>query len=527
MLLPAVAGSLLLFAAQPPLGLWPLAWIAPTVWIALASRAQSPTKRGYLALWAAGCLYWLTACHWLRLPHPVTMLGWIALSCYMAIYLPVFVGLLRVAVHRLRWPVALAAAVIWTGLELAQAHLLSGFNMASIAHSHYRLTALVQVADLGGQYLVSFLIVFGAGALYKVWTERGWRRRGLALAPAVALVACACAYGQWRLSAPAGKPGPVIGLVQGSIKTELKQDPAEQETIHRQYTDMSVVACSKRPSLDLLVWPETMFRWPYVNCSDDARPPAGEEWTLEQLKSHVAENHRIFRDLVPKLGKPMLLGVEAIDYTRDGYARYNSALLVEADGRFGPRYDKSHPVPFGEYVPLAKRFPFLYALSPIGHGIEWGTQTTAFQVAGHTLAASICYETALAHVIREQVAELRERGHEPDVLVNLTNDGWFHGSSELDMHVACDVFRAIECRKPLVVAANTGFSAWIDASGRIVKQSKRGANDVIIADVQLDSRHSPYLGYGDMPAGLCLAVCGVLGVVGVANSRRTRKGIDA
>ena len=99
-------------------------------------------------------------------------------------------------------------------------------------------------------------------------------------------------------------------------------------------------------------------------------------------------------------------------------------------------------------------------------------------------APNVCYETALARVIRRQVAELRDRDREPDVLVNVTNDSWFRGSSELDLHLICGVFRAVECRKPLVIAANTGFSAHIDAVGRIVQQGPRGDAGVLIADVE-------------------------------------------
>jgi len=76
----------------------------------------------------------------------------------------------------------------------------------------------------------------------------------------------------------------------------------------------------------------------------------------------------------------------------------------------------------------------------------------------------------LSHVIRSQINTLAAEGKEPDVLVNLTNDGWFWGSSELDLHLACGVFRAVECRKPFLIAANTGFSAWIDSDGRIQQQ---------------------------------------------------------
>ncbi len=107
------------------------------------------------------------------------------------------------------------------------------------------------------------------------------------------------------------------------------------------------------------------------------------------------------------------------------------------------------------------------------------------------------------------------------MLVNLTNDGWFRGSSELDMHLACGVMRAIEMRKPLVIAANTGFSASIDSDGRILEQGKRRAADVLIAEVQLDTRHSFYLEHGDWFPGICLAACTGLAIVGVW-SRRPR-----
>ncbi len=100
------------------------------------------------------------------------------------------------------------------------------------------------------------------------------------------------------------------------------------------------------------------------------------------------------------------------------------------------------------------------------------------------------------------------------MLVNLTNDGWFWGSSELDMHLACGVFRAVEMRKPLLIAANTGFSAWIDSSGRILKQGPRRATDYIIANVAIDSRKSFYSLYGDLFAGFCLAACLVFAIAG-------------
>lgn len=119
--------------------------------------------------------------------------------------------------------------------------------------------------------------------------------------------------------------------------------------------------------------------------------------------------------------------------------------------------------------------------------------------------------------------QLRAQDREPDILVNLTNDGWFWGSSELDMHLACAVFRAIECRKPSLIAANTGFSAWIDSNGRIKAQGRRRLTDVIVATPEIDERHSPYLDYGDVPAGLCLLATVALAIVGISDRRRSRQ----
>ena len=88
--------------------------------------------------------------------------------------------------------------------------------------------------------------------------------------------------------------------------------------------------------------------------------------------------------------------------------------------------------------------------------------------------------------IGKTLATLPAEWREPDVLVNLTNDGWFWGSSELDMHLVCGVFRAVECRKPFLIAANTGISAWIDANGRIVCRGPKRKTDTLLAEVAPD-----------------------------------------
>jgi apolipoprotein N-acyltransferase len=127
----ALIGSLLLWTALPPLSLGWLGWIAPVPWLLLVKRPALPGRRPYLALYLAGFAFWLMSIYWLILPLPkYTWMGWLALSAYLGLYLPVFVGLSRIAVHRVGAPVWLAAPIVWTGLELARAHVMTGFLMA-------------------------------------------------------------------------------------------------------------------------------------------------------------------------------------------------------------------------------------------------------------------------------------------------------------------------------------------------------------------------------------------------------------
>ena len=168
----------MLFAALPPLGWWPLAWLAPVPWVILIRRRELPGRRSYLSLWLAGAVFWLSVMYWLTLPYPLMFIGWIALSSYLACYLPLFVALSRVAVHRLGISVVIAAPAVWCGLELMQAHFLTGFSVAGLGQSQYRWTSLIQIADLTGVYGVSFLVMLGAACLARFWPLQPKYRQG-------------------------------------------------------------------------------------------------------------------------------------------------------------------------------------------------------------------------------------------------------------------------------------------------------------------------------------------------------------
>ena len=161
----AMLGQVLLWAAFPPLEWAPLAWLAPVPWIWLARQSQLGGRRPYGKLWLSSFLFHGALFYWVTLPHPATSIGLVALSFYLALYFPLFIGLTRVAVHRLNVSVILAAPVIWTGLELARAYLLTGFGMGSIAHTQYRWPLIVQLSDTFGGYGVSFLVLLVAACL--------------------------------------------------------------------------------------------------------------------------------------------------------------------------------------------------------------------------------------------------------------------------------------------------------------------------------------------------------------------------
>jgi apolipoprotein N-acyltransferase len=520
----------LLWAALPPLDLWPLAWFGPVSWVLLARRKNLPGLRPYRALWLVAFGFWLAALHWLRLPHWATSFGWLAMSFYFAFYLPLFVWLTRVAVHQMRVPVMLAAPVVFTGLELARAYVLTGFTMASIAHTQCPWLDLIQISDLAGFYAVVFVIVFSAACMARMLPCDGRRASVWPLAPLAVVLAAVLLYGHLRrAAAPESEPAARIALIQGSIDVEMKYDPTRANRVDKQYRGLTLDAVREAAKngrgVDLVVWPETMFPRPIVEYPASLATRINPDWRERSQKAR-----REMAALAGQSRAALLLGVGTLELTAKEVKSYNAAAFVprsfDPDAGVNPaHYDKIHLVMFGEYVPFAEQLPWLQGLTPLDDSQIPGELPAAFdlqtpQGGSLRIAPNICYESVLPQEIRWQVNRLTAEGREPDVLVNITNDGWFWGSSELDMHLACGVFRAIECRKPFLIAANTGFSAWIDADGGIRQRGPRRATGFILADVCRDGRKSFYLSCGDWPSGVCLAACLILAAAGFWKSRR-------
>jgi apolipoprotein N-acyltransferase len=520
-----LASGVLLWFAFPPAE-W--GWLA---WVALAPLFQlitSPRPRWaiYGGAWAGGLAFWLLSIQWVRLTDPSAWLAWLAMATALSLYWPAFLALARVAVLRLRLPLMMAAPVLWVALEFVRAYVLTGFPWYYLAHSQHRVLPLIQIADFAGALGLSFLIaVVNAGwvdlraLVRRRTTARGpWLTRPLALRLAVlaALIAATVGYGGYRLASSRFRTGPRLALIQSNLVQRYKMgaEPPQLLAIYQRLVERAARA-AERP--DLIVWPETSYPYGFVTLDPALGLDAFERQARQLAPDSTSRDWRSKMEGVSQqlhawtdhLKVPMLVGSLTYDFHRDGVSKFNSAHLFEPGAARVQSYNKLHLVPFGEYVPLVGTFPWLTALTPY-HGpdaivpsMTFGRAPTWFTLGSYRLAAAICFEDTVPQVVRRFFAE-SEGGQQPDILLNLSNDGWFHGSSEHDMHLAVSIFRAVENRVPLARAVNTGISALIDGNGQVLAALPKLQEGILAHDVPLDDRVSFYSSWGDWFGVLCL-----------------------
>jgi apolipoprotein N-acyltransferase len=516
------ASSLLLWAALPPLNWWPLAWIAPVCWLRLITQDPLRGRRPYVAIWFSSVLFWMAVMQGIRLAHWANYLGLLALGSYLGIYVPLFIAVARHAVHRWHVPLPMAAPIAWTGVELLRGYGPLGFSMATLAHTQVGQLRIIQVADLFGAYTISFVVMSVAAGVLAAWPDTQRRWRAWPVLYALLLVVLVVGYGQYRLGQRTTSRGDRaevrVALIQGSIDTIFEDNPDRFGQILEQYSELTRDACARYGPLDLIVWPESMFPLNDVLVEPGVELELDPTMDRAAMEDNIVLFNRLVRNGIRRANErdqeetdthstSWMLGTATWQFGDYPPRRYNAALMVNPQAEITARYFKMHPVIFGEYVPLGDIFPALYDLFPLPNGLTAGTEPVAVSVGGLNFSPSICFENTMPHLIRWQVAELSRRGMSPDVLVNLTNDGWFWGSSILDMQLDCAVLRAVELRRPFLVAANTGFSAWINGHGQILAQGPRRATGTLLAEVSADGRWSGYERWGDAPVSLCTLFC--------------------
>lgn len=508
-----LAGLALYWFALPPVGWWPLAWLVLAPWTVLIARLSlSPPRRWWLKLWLSGTVFWMAALYWIPLPHPLMWIAWPLLSGYCALYFVAFVWVSRRLVHLARWPTLLVLPLTWAVIEWLRGWMITGFSMANLSHSQYRQPVVIQLASIGGDYAVSWLLAIAGTVLAIAAIETLTVSRLTSLITGLTLVASLLWAGNamlpWQTK---GAPIEAIAfIVQGSIDTEFPDSPAEFDGIIRkqidQYQSLSVTALGEtlpyRPFL--LIWPESMF--PQVLPTDSSLASnvavgSDPELILAKRNVEAAWNIATGRSAMlsgpgsfPAYGGDLLTGAHSID-VHSG-RQFNSAALIR-QGEISAIYHKNHRVIFGEYVPLAEWFTFL-DVGPNGRSLSAGKRAGLISWNQFRLMPEICFETTVPHLVTRHWRELDEQGAAPTGIVNLTNDGWFFGASCLDLHLACNVFRAVETGTPVYVAANTGLSAEIDGWGQLLQVGPRRKTAILRVELE---RHSGaatfYVTHGD------------------------------
>ena len=544
--------AVLMWACFTPLNWTPLGWICLVPLLMLA-RIRQKTKWMYSVTYVCGFLWAMCTLQWMRLGHWTMYMALTALSLYVAMYFPVFLAVTRAAVHRWNVPLLIAAPMSWVGLEFVRAHLLTGFSWYYLGHSQWAWTELIQISDITGAYGVSFVVAMVA-ACCSLFVPAAWFTK-LSLFPpgtsasdglirhkiqpnvivSTLVFSAVLGYGFVRRSQADFQPGPRVGLVQGNFTSEVKHDERSRDGILSHHDVLTGVAVREQPNL--IVWPESMFPYPLLD--------AGENKTDEQilaglagdpaLQTHQEEMLRQWRENpslqrltndARKTNSALMIGAVTRYLTpKDGIKLYNSATFIRPDTGPVDRYDKMHRVIFGEYIPLKETLPFLKHFSPYGEsgGIEAGKRPVVVSDGSWNYAPIICFEDTVPQLVRAFAARANSADNAIDCFVNLTNDGWFHGSSELDQHLITATFRCVETRTPMVRAVNTGISAYIDGDGVIREPEymydadagkettmrdengnwRKQLNAVTVSTVPLDSRSSLYVRTGDWFAGLC------------------------
>jgi apolipoprotein N-acyltransferase len=410
-------------------------------------------------------------------------------------------------------------------------------------------------------------------------SRQGWQLASAATVT-VLLLAGNLAYGRMRLQTADFKAGPSVAVVQESFLLRSTEPFGEHPYIvFAKYLALAAEAAREKP--DLVVFPETVWQgsqniafleverravddqsasaWMYGHRTHRATAAFARgdyqavNREIASLEALIHESYRksLIDGKLPRLpaegGPPVsvIVGSIAIDvYPEASYPKqkkFNTALMYDPDGtQRRERYDKIHLVPFGEYVPfrnsqiLGVSFHWLYRslnrLSPFSRGGKYeyslwpGTQHTVFNLdaAEQTwrFGVPICYEDVMPNVVRQFVWDGGDR--RTDFLINISNDGWFLYSAELEQHLAICVFRAVENRVAISRAVNTGISGFIDPDGRmysLVSDGKRTVGkDIIgyrIENMKIDNRGSFYGRYGDLFAMGCLIATSVAWLSGI------------
>ncbi len=529
--LAAICSGFLYAACFPPFNLTWLCWIALTPLIAAiwfsGGESRHPWLRNLLLGYVAGLTFFWIVFSWLT---TVTILGWFVLEFYMAIYVAIwawFCGLVRPrpkinrvgcskweqmlsqartsatppqspwtkSTNNLRLALLLAAA--WTTLEWLRGWVFSGFGWNGLGVALHDNWPLIQIAELTGvaglSFLIAFVNVIILTTAYRLVVEARTRvmRPHFDFTFTMAAIVGVLVFGFRATQVPSAAKPLRVTAVQSNVPQNQKFDPQFTRRIFDQFRRLSEIALRSNPPPELLVWPESSMPGP----------------VLEDQ-----ESYKFVTDLAADADADFLLGT--ID--EDGGDVYNAAILLSEGGERVQIYRKVHLVPFGEFVPGRHTVPLLARIvgDQVPGDFKAGKEHTVFTLTNGDVqvAPLICFEDTIGELARQFVVPT-ETSPGANLLVDVTNDGWFQHSAGSPQHLANAIFRCIETRRPMLRAANTGVTCFINQFGRVTQELRDETGStftegVLSGDIKVPSEHELtfYARHGELFAKACAVI---------------------
>ncbi len=544
--LAAICSGLLYTSCFAPFNLTWFCWIALTPLIAAilfsGKESRHPWLRNLALGYVTGLTFFWTALSWLT---TVTILGWFVLQFYMAIYFALwawFCGLLRprgarrqlsagkwdqmlaearstAALPRSPWTkstnnllFAFLLAAAWTTQEWLRGWVFSGWGWNGLGVALHDTWPLIQIAEFTGVAGLSFMVAFANVILvttaYRLVLEARTHttRPHFDLTLTMAAIVGVLTFGL-RASQVSAPTKPLrVAAVQSNVPQNQKFDPQFTTKIFDKFRRLSEIALRSNPPPDLLIWPESSMPGPVL---------------IEP------ESNKFVMDLTASAESDLLLGT--ID--EENRDVYNAALLISDGGERVQLYRKVHLVPFGEYVPGRHRVPLLARIvgDQVPGDFSAGREYTVFSLTNSDaqVAPLICFEDTIGELVRHFVLST-ETNPGANLLVDITNDGWFLHSSGSHQHLANAIFRCVETRRPMVRAANTGVTCFVNQSGRItqVLRDESGSTfteGVLTGEIKVPTEHDLtfYTRHGELFAKAC-AVITVFAMLAISVIRRRK-----
>jgi apolipoprotein N-acyltransferase len=475
-LLAVICSGLLTAAPFLLPALFPLAWVSlvPLFW---ALRQGTPWQ-GFFYGWLAGIVANLTGFYWLN--YTISVFGGFSYALGALVFagfglcagLPfaIFSALVRSCGFGI---MTVLPSLFWVALEF-WFPLLFPWHFAN---SQSQFLTLIQSADLTGPYGTGFLLIWSNTIIARSVIARRTERKSLMKAGAVmvAAVFAALLYGHWRLKSVAGEMSAArtlsVAAIQGSIEISKKWNVSFLASNLESYRQLS----QDTQGATLVVWPES----------------AVENWVSEK----IAQLPPTVMPVLPPDTRYLIFGARSFrgDPARPDVKAFNSAFLVDSQGRAMAYYHKQVLLAFGEYIPLSEYVGKLPGMPPIGGGFTAGAEPRTLDLPeGIRIGTLICYEDLIPFLARAFVRESKA-----NLLLNLTNDAWFGPTVAPWQHARLSQWRAIETRRTLVRATNTGLTTIINARGEMLQTLPLFTTGILKANAEILESETLYVRFGD------------------------------